>query len=348
MNENQQPLVSIVVLNYNAKEFLINCIDSIFHSNYQNFEVILVDNNSNDNSFHICKKNYPEINLIVNNSNLGYCGGNNIGIKQAKGKFIIILNPDTIVEPEWINEFLKSYKKFGDAIYQPKFISTDDHEMLLSTGQMINLFGFGFSRDKGSNSKNKKYESEKIAYASGTCMFLPSTLMKNLNYFDNFLFAYHDDLDLCWRASMKNIHSYFVPNSIVFHPREGYAFKWSSYKFYLMERNRMYCLLTHYSRKTLVKLFPSLFIIDVGVFLFYMKKGVAIQKIKANFNIFKNLKNIHFKHNELQKYRIISDKEIITKFEDEIQVPEWILGNNSNILFNQFLKKLSIFTRKLI
>ena len=66
MDKHQQPLVSIIVLNYNAKEFLINCIDSIFHSNYQNFEVILVDNNSNDNSFDICKKNHPEINLIVN------------------------------------------------------------------------------------------------------------------------------------------------------------------------------------------------------------------------------------------------------------------------------------------
>lgn len=348
MDENQQPLVSIIVLNYNAKEFLINCIDSIFHSNYQNFEVILVDNNSNDNSFHICKKNHPEINLIVNKSNLGYCGGNNIGIKQAKGKFIIILNPDTLVEPDWINEFLKSHKKFGDAIYQPKFISIDDHEMILSTGQMINLFGFGFSRDKGSFSKTKNYETEKIGYASGTCMFLSSTLMKNLNYFDDFLFAYHDDLDLCWRASMKNIQSYYVPNSIVYHPREGYSFKWSDFKFYLMERNRMYCILTHYSRKTIVKLFPSLIIIDIGVLFFYMKKGMTIQKIKASFNIIKNLKIILHRHNLLQKHREISDKEIIKKFEDEIQVPEWILNNDSNVFFNQILKKLSKFTRKFV
>jgi len=220
--------------------------------------------------------------------------------------------------------------------------------MILSTGQMINLFGFGFSRDKGSHLKNKNYPTEKIAYASGTCMFLPLSLMKNLNFFDDFLFAYHDDLDLCWRASMKNIHSYFVPNSIVFHPREGYAFKWSSYKFYLMERNRMYCILTHYSRNTITKLLPALFIIDAGVLLFYMKKGMAIQKIKASVDILKNLKFIHHKHNQLQKYRIVSDKEIIKKFEDEIKVPEWILNNKSNILFNQFLKKLSTFSRKFV
>ena len=348
MNKNQQPLVSIIILNYNAKKILINCIDSIFQSNYQNFEVILVDNNSEDNSFEICKNNHSEINLIVNKTNLGYCGGNNIGIEQAKGEFIIILNPDTLVESEWINEFLKSYEKFGEGIYQPKFISMDDHEMTLSTGQMINLFGFGFSRDKGSFSKTKNYEIKKIGYASGTCMFLSSILMKDLNNFDNFLFAYHDDLDLCWRASMKNIHSYFVPDSIVYHPREGYSFKWSNLKFYLMERNRMYCILTHYSRKTIVKLLPALIIIDIGVLFFYMKKGMVTQKIKASISIIKNLKIIHCRHNELQKNRKISDKEIIKKFKDEIQVPEWILDKNSNVFFNQILKKLSKFTRKFI
>ena len=348
MDENQQPLVSIIVLNYNAKNLLVNCIDSIFKSNYRNLEVILVDNHSDDDSFEICKNNHPEINLILNKTNLGYCGGNNTGIKHAKGKFIIILNPDTLVEPNWINEFLKAYDKFGDAIYQPKFISSDNHEMILSTGQMINLFGFGFSRDKGSFLKNKKYEMEKIGYASGTCMFLPLTIMKKLNYFDNFLFAYHDDLDLCWRALMKNISSYYVPNSIVFHPREGYSFKWSGLKFFLMERNRMYCILTHYSRKTLLKLFPSLIIIDIGVLFFYMKKGMTIQKIKASFDIMKNFKIIHEKHNELQNDREISDKEIIKNFKDEIQVPEWILNNDSNTFFNQILKKLSKITRKII
>ena len=144
LTENIQPLVSVIVLNFNAKEFLVNCIDSIFDSNYQNFEVILVDNASNDQTYQICKEKHSRINLIINEKNLGYCGGNNVGIKKAKGEFIIILNPDTVVEPNWITEFLKSYKQFGDAIYQPKFLSMDDHNMLLSSGQMINLFGFGF------------------------------------------------------------------------------------------------------------------------------------------------------------------------------------------------------------
>ena len=128
--------------------------------------------------------------------NLGYCGGNNIGIKNAKGEFIIILNPDTVVDPNWITEFLKSYKQFGDAIYQPKFLSMDDHKMLLSSGQMINLFGFGFSRGKGTFEKKEDEKTHKIGYASGTCfVYIIIHNEKNLIFLIIFFFAYHDDLD---------------------------------------------------------------------------------------------------------------------------------------------------------
>ena len=348
MTENIQPLVSVIVLNFNAKEFLVNCIDSIFDSNYQNFEVILVDNASSDQTYQICKEKHPKINLIINEKNLGYCGGNNIGIKSAKGEFIIILNPDTVVDPNWITEFLKSYKQFGDAIYQPKFLSMDDHKMLLSSGQMINLFGFGFSRGKGTFEKKEDEKTHKIGYASGTCLFTSSSIMKKLDFFDNFLFAYHDDLDLCWRAAMIKIPSYYVSNSIVFHPREGYAFKWNSLKFFLMERNRIYCMLTHFTRKTIFRMLPALILVDFGVFFFYLKKGMGGQKIKATFSVIKNLKKINQKYNQIQKTRKLSDKEIIKNFQDEIQVPGWILNKENNRFFNKFLKKLSQITRKCI
>ena len=130
-------------------------------------------------NYHPVKEKHPKINLIINEKNLGYCGGNNIGIKSAKGKFIIILNPDTVVDPNWITEFLKSYKQFGDAIYQPKFLSMDDHKMLLSSGQMINLFGFGFSRGKGTFEK-KEDEKEEIKTTSEKSFNLKQTNKKLL------------------------------------------------------------------------------------------------------------------------------------------------------------------------
>ena len=147
---------------------------------------------------------------------------------------------------------------------------------------------------------------------------------------------------------MIKIPSYYVSNSIVFHPREGYAFKWNSLKFFLMERNRIYCILTHYTRKTIFKMLPALILVDFGVFFFYLKKGMAGQKIKATFSVIKNLKKINQKYNQIQKTRKLSDKEIIKNFQDEIQVPGWMLNKENNRFFNKFLKKLSQMTRKCI
>ena len=96
-------LVSIIVLNYNAGDLLLNCIKSIKESSYENIEIIVVDNISSDDSQIKCQKKYPEIKLIQNKENLGYCGGNNIGIQASKGEFIVILNPDTVFEPNWLD-----------------------------------------------------------------------------------------------------------------------------------------------------------------------------------------------------------------------------------------------------
>ena len=95
---NKESLVSVIILNYNAGKLLLDCVESIKKSDYSNLEIIVVDNISSDNSQTICKEKFPDIKLIQNEKNFGYCEGNNIGIASAKGEFVIILNPDTIVD----------------------------------------------------------------------------------------------------------------------------------------------------------------------------------------------------------------------------------------------------------
>jgi len=346
--KTDNPLISIIILNYNAGRLLSDCVESILQTNYDNYEIIIVDNLSKDNSHKECKAKFDVIHLIENKENLGYCEGNNVGMRAAKGKFVVILNPDTIVDREWLNELIYAYNMHGDGLYQPKFLATTDHQMLLSTGQMIQLFGFGFSRAKGIIDE-KQYENfETIGYASGTCLFTSLEIIKKLGMFDSFLFAYHDDLDLCWRAAMVGMKSYYVPTSIVYHPIEGYVFKWSAFKFYLMERNRIYCILTHYSRSTIIRMIPSLVILDVCVSAFYLRKGLFLEKIKANLNILKNLIFINKRYHEIQKDRMIDDKTIITNFTDMIDIPEWIVGRDDNSVFNKYLNVMSKIARKLI
>ena len=337
---NESPLVSIIILNYNAGELLLNCVDSLKKSTYTNLEILIIDNISSDNSQKKCKEKFPDIKLIQNNENLGYCGGNNVGINEAKGKFIVILNPDTIIEPNCIDELILAYNKFGNALYQPKILSLNEKDIIQSTGNMLHVFGFGFARDKGNKVTNKEESIEKIGYASGTCLFTSREVFDKIGLLDEFLFLYHDDLDLGWRAAQIGINSYYVPKSKIFHV-ESYSLKWSSKKFYWLERNRKYCLLTHYSKKTYEKMRFSLILVDLFVWAFYISKGFLGVKIKAELDIIKNKKFIEKKYLELENKKTISDIELIKNFPDEIFVPSNVSQQSMNVTFNSILTKLS-------
>jgi len=319
---------------------LVNCIDSVFKTNYSNIEVIIVDNASKDKSHLKCKEKFNKINLIENKKNLGYCEGNNVGLRHARGEFVVILNPDTIVSPNWIIELLSAYRITGDGLYQPKILSLYENNVIQSTGNMLHLFGFGFARDKGIPDNNQHNKIEQIGYASGTCLFTSTKVLERVGLFDSFLFLYHDDLDLGWRSAQLGIKSYYVPNSVIYHA-ESYSLKWSSEKFFWLERNRRYCLLTHYSKNTCKKMQISLVLIELIVWLFYLSKGFLGSKIRAEIDIIKNKKQIINKYKEIENKKIVSDKELIKLFPDEIFVPKNVSGKLGSTAFNSILSILS-------
>ena len=158
--------------------------------------------------------------------------------------------------------------------------------------------------------------------------------------FDPFIFLYHDDLDLSWRATLQKIDSFYVPTITIFH-KSSYNFRWSGKKFFWLERNRKYCILTHYSKETQKKIATQLFLTDLLVWITYFIKGFIWIKIKAELDIMKNKDAINKKYLEIEKTKMISDEEIMQKFSDTIWIPTYITNNFSSKLFNLILKKLS-------
>ena len=337
---NKTPLVSIIILNFNAGKLLLNCIESLTKLAYQNIELIIVDNVSTDNSQNQCKEKFPQVKLIQNEKNSGYCGGNNVGIKNANGEFIIILNPDTIVESNLIDELLDAYNIHGEGLYQPKILSLEDKSILQSTGNMIHVFGFGFARDKGNQENNEIKETTKIGYAAGTCLFALKETFLKLKLFDEFLFLYHDDLDIGWRASQKEINSYIVPQTTIYHA-ESYSLKWSKKKFFWLERNRRYCLMTHYSPNTLKIIKKELWITELLIWAVYFSKGYLTAKIKAELELRKNKKFIIKKQIEIENEKRISDFELIKTFPDRIEIPKFVSNNFQSQWFLNIIENLS-------
>ena len=162
--KTQSDLTSIIILNYNGKNFLEPCIESIVRETHTPYEIIVVDNNSPDKSGQFFSEQYPEVKFILNDTNVGVPGGLNIGIRNASGEFVVLLNNDLVVMPNWLDNFFKAYEKTGDALYQPKSLKFKDPGIIDGTGCMINIFGFGFARDKGVKDDGQYSTQEEISY----------------------------------------------------------------------------------------------------------------------------------------------------------------------------------------
>ena len=338
--------VSIIILNYNGGQHLLECIDSLFHTINCKKEIILIDNNSTDNSHIICKEKFSEIILIQNKENIGMAA-RNIGLKMVKGNFIVFLDSDTVVEKNWLISLVTSYKKNGEGLYQPKLLEKKRRDIINSNGNMINIFGLAYSRGKGEKDTGKYNDFSRISYASGACTFSSSVVMQKIGFVDDMFFAYHDDVEYGWRASLLGIPSYYEPKSIVYHLGSP-TLEWSSKKFFLLERNRWICLLSLYSRRTLSKIFPLLIIAEIGVFFFFLGKGLALTKLNSCFSLFKLHNNITKKRDEIIKIRKLNDKEIIEYFVDDFYLRFSLPDPNISNTFHSMIRLLSNMARKMI
>jgi len=335
----QKETVSIIILNYNGEKFLENCLESIIRETNQSYEIIVVDNNSPDKSGEKFSKKYQKCNFILNKKNVGVSEGLNIGIRNAKGKFVVLLNNDLIVAPKWLEHLFDAHEIYGNGLYQPKFLKMKDRSVLDSAGNLISIFGFGFSREKGKKDTLQYNAIEEIGFAAGTCLFCTKEIFDKVGLFDEKLFAYNEDLDLGWRARLLNFKSYYVPKSIVYHHGSA-QWKWSGEKFYLLERNRWIVLLSNYNIKTILKLLPSLLIIEMVLLVFFTKKRMLKKKLRSYGGIIQFTNHIRRRRKQINKLKNVNDDEIFKSFCCAIETPLEVSKTEGIEKFNKLLKIL--------
>ena len=347
-NSENDSLVSVIIINFNRGDYILDCVDSVTKTTNSNFEVILIDNNSTDNSSNLCKDKFDQIRLFQSDKNLGMAA-RNIGLDNAKGKFIVFLDADTVVEPNWLSVLLDSHKKHGSGLYQGKLLKKDDHTVIESCGDMANVFGTGFARGRGEKDTGKFETFQKITFPVGGCTFGPSEVFKEIGYVDEseLFFLMLDDLDYGWRAWLLGISSYYEPQCIIYHVGSP-ILKWSSKKFFYLERNRWICLLTLYSRKTFNKILPTLLVYDFCTFLFLLSKGFGGAKIRSFFSLIRMYSKIKTRQKLLSATRKLSDKEIVENFIDEIDIPPALAEHSSSQFFNSIIRNLSKKTKNTI
>lgn len=343
------PLVSIIILNYNGGELFINCLESVLASKYPFFQVIVVDNASTDKSLETAKlmfHNAKNVVFIANNKNLGFCVGNNIGIKHALGEHVILLNDDVVVTSDWLSELVKEARKHHNGFYVPKILLLDRQNTLESVGNEIHFSGIGFSRGLGELDRNQHNIVEEIAYAGGACLFVSKKTIKEIGLLDPVYFAFNEDTDWCWRGRMFGIKSYCVPSAIIYHKWGGSFGLMSKNKFYYVERNRLLTVLKNYSRRTLLLFLPIFLLIEIATFFYAFDNRMMGEKIKAYSDVIRLKGYIEQQRSFLQKNRRFSDKEVTRVFSDRIN--HVLLKSPAFNVLNHIVKFLVNILRPLI
>lgn len=318
------PLVSVIIVNWNGKENLEECLHSLFAITYSPFEVIVVDNASTDGSVDLIKKEFPSVKIVEAKKNLGFAEGNNVGYKKCTGKYILFLNNDCIVTKNFLDKLVLHLKNNPNVgIVQPTIIfhrpNTDLHNKINSIGSFFLKSGFLYHQDYGKNFVRQKYSKPfEVFSAYGACFLANREVIEKVGLFDPDYFVYFEETDLCHRVWLAGYSVVTCPSVHVFHKGAQTSQKLPpSFVQFHSFKNKLYSYLKNLDLYYLLTMFvPHLLISEVGslLYIFFGKPDYTLAIQKAILWDIKNYKKIIVERKKVQKnIRRVSDSSFIPK-----------------------------------
>ncbi len=244
--------LSIIIVNYNGWEYLRKCLESIrAQTIFNKIETIVVDNGSTDGSYEKIKKEFPEVNLIRSEKNLGFGGGNNLGIEVAKGSLIGFVNNDTVLDNRWAETMVSAAEtapeEFG--MFTSKILLMDSSNLIDNTGLLLYPDGIARGRGRLEKDEGQYNRLEEVFLPSGCACVFKREVLEEVGPFDEDFFLYLEDVDLGLRARLAGWRCLYVPDAMLYHHYSATASAYSPLKAYYVERNRIFILTKYYPFK---------------------------------------------------------------------------------------------------
>ena len=304
---SQDPLISVIVVNYNGRHFLEDCFRSLTQQTYHNYEMILVDNGSTDDSISFMKEHYPDVHLVQLPSNSGFAGGTNAGIIEAKGEFILTLNNDTCVFSDFIEKLSQPMiREPAVGMCASKMITPD--KKINSTGICISRSGAAWDRG-GFEQDNGQYDHEEEVFGpcAGAALYR-KTMLDEIGLFDEDFFLYMEDVDLAFRAQLSGWRCMYTHEACVIHTHGGTASTGSDIAVYYGNRNILWCVVKNFPLWTLIVSSPWIIGRNCGVIPYYFLQGKFRVILRAKVDAIKGLHTMTKKRKTIKNS--VADDEI--------------------------------------
>ncbi|NWG04924.1 MAG: glycosyltransferase family 2 protein [Syntrophaceae bacterium] len=271
------PSVFIIVLNWNGKHHMKECLDSLSSLDYPNFKVVLVDNGSKDGSLDFVKSHYPDTHLIQNEKNLGFAEGNNVGIRFALSQgadYVVLLNNDTRVESNFLTYLIqRGEENKAIGVLGGKVLMYFDPRIINSTGVNLNQFAYGWDRDFGEEVLHVNRERGEVLAVTGCLMAIKRAVFEKIGLFDPKYFAYYEDMDFCirvWKETPLRVE--YVPEAVIYHKFSASISAESNLKKSLMLKNQYRLFCKHFPLTKMIEIFPFLLLHHLRVLLDHLKR----------------------------------------------------------------------------
>lgn len=259
------PLVSIITVNYNQADHTLELLKSLKKIDYPNTEIIVVDNNSKKSPLHELKLNFPTAHFIQSHINLGFAGGNNLGIKKAKGEYIFLVNNDTEVKPDTLTQLIQFFQTESTAgICCPLILFHNSNDTIQYAGStpIHPLSGrnsrIGF-KEKDHGQFSHPYET---AFAHGAAMMVRKSVIDQIGLMPEVYFLYYEELDWCESVKKLGYKIFVVPQAKIYHKESVSTGKDSALKTYYLTRNRLL-----FMRRNSKGLYKFIFVLFFTVFV---------------------------------------------------------------------------------
>ncbi len=252
--------ISVIIPNYNGKDYIGACLDSLKTQDFKDFEIIVVDNGSEDGGADQIEQDYREVRLIRLSRNFGFSRAVNEGLKVSKAEFVLLLNSDTKADPGFVGAMYRAVNADPNIFSAAaKMLQMSQPDRIDGAGDLYCALGWAFARGKGKKRERYSKASDVFAACAGAAIYR-RRMLDEIGWFDEFHFAYLEDIDMGYRARIMGYRNVYAPDAVVWHMGSAVTgSRYNDFKIRLSARNNMYIIMKNMPTLQIIFNLPLLF-----------------------------------------------------------------------------------------
>jgi GT2 family glycosyltransferase len=303
------PDVSIIIVNWNGRQYLDACLSAVAAQEGVSAETILVDNGSTDGSAAYVAERYPWVRIVPLSENRGFAGGNNAGVREARGRFVALLNNDTSADPGWLRSLLVASGADDGVLATSRIVYMHDRRVIDSAGDGLLRWGGAFKRHHG-DSVDAAMKSQEVFGVCGAACLISRRVFDELGGFDEHLFVSHEDVDLSYRARLRGYRCRYAADAVVAHHGSSTLGRISSVAVFHGQRNLEWVYLKNTPASLLLRTLPGHLVYVAAAAAHFTRVGLLGTFIRAKLAAIVGIPRVLRQRAEVQRTRRVDANAI--------------------------------------